>query len=131
MVVDTSAVMALLLGEPAAERIDELLSTADTVRMSAATLVEWMIVVESRKGADGVIRAERLLRRFDVEIVDVAEPVARLAIDGWRRFGKGRHRAGLNYGDCFAYALAIENDEPLLYVGTDFAQTDVTSALTA
>jgi ribonuclease VapC len=129
MVVDTSAVIALLLGEAEAESIDATLRAAHRSVMSAANHVELMMVVESRAGAEGVLIVESLLGRFDVSVEAVTQDVARLAIDGWRRFGKSRHPAGLNFGDCFSYGLAIALDEPLLFVGTGFALTDVRAAL--
>ena len=128
MVVDTSAIMALLLGEPEAAQVDSLLSTTATV-ISAANHVELMIVVESRAGAAGVLIADELMRRCEIGIEPITAQVAQLALDGWRRFGKGRHIAALNYGDCFSYGLALARSDSLLYVGSDFSQTDVESAL--
>ena len=93
--------------------------------ISAATLVETTIVVESRLGADGVLRLEQLLRTAEVATVAVDEVQARAASDAWRAFGKGRHPAALNLGDCFTYALAQVRDEPILCVGDDFARTDI------
>lgn len=129
MVVDTSAVVALLLGEPEAEAIDALLRSSAHTTISAANFVELMIVAESRSGAEGVLIVEALMRRLDIAIEAVTADVARSATDGWRRFGKGRHRAGLNYGDCFSYGLAIAKDNTLLFVGDDFSKTDVRPAL--
>lgn len=129
MVVDTSAVVALLLGEDAAERIDELLGGSEHCAMSAATLVELMIVVEARTGPAGVVIATRLLNRFGIEVAPLTEEVAQHALDGWRRFGRGRHPAGLNLGDAYSYGLAVARAEPLLFVGDDFARTDVQPAL--
>jgi ribonuclease VapC len=96
MVVDTSAIMALLLGEPEATRIDNLLSSTDQSVISAANHVELLMAVESRAGAEGVLLADEALRRLEIGIEDVTAEVARLAVDGWRRFGKGRHPAGLH-----------------------------------
>lgn len=129
MVVDTSAIVALLLGEQQAGQIDSVLAGEVRTTISAANYVELMVVAESRTGAEGALIVEQLLRTFDVGIEPVSPDIARGALDGWRRFGKGRHPAALNFGDCFSYGLAISRDEPLLYVGNDFAQTDVTSAL--
>ena len=125
MVVDTSALVALLLDEPMAGQIDALLQTAPTTRISAANHVELMIVVESRAGAAGALVVGELIRRFEIVVESVTPQLALAAVDGWRRFGKGRHPAGLNFGDCFSYALAMDRSEPLLFVGNDFAQTDV------
>jgi len=129
MVIDTSAVMAVLLNEPQRAAIEAAMN-ADPCCISAVTLVEVLIVAEARAGAEGAQIAEGLLDRFSVEVLAVGVGQAREAIAGWRRFGKGRHRAGLNLGDCFAYAAAIERDEPLLFVGQDFGLTDVVPALT-
>jgi ribonuclease VapC len=126
VVVDTSALVALLLGEPRAPEIATAFEAADSPAViSAATLVEATIVVESRLGADGVLRLEQLLRTAEVATVAVDEVQARAASDAWRAFGKGRHPAALNLGDCFTYALAQVRDEPILCVGDDFARTDI------
>jgi ribonuclease VapC len=98
-------------------------------RSARATRVEVAWVAEGRSGAEGARIADDLLDRFDVEVRPVDARVARTAINAWRRYGKGRHPAGLNFGDCFSYALAIELGESLLFVGDDFAQTDADSAL--
>ena len=127
MILDTSAIVALLLGEPESDRIEGLL-LVEPCRMSAATRVELGIVVEARSGAAGTQLLDELLARAQVEVVAVDADDARDAIAAWRRFGKGRHPAALNFGDCFAYALAQRSGEPLLFVGDDFAQTDVTPA---
>ncbi len=129
MVIDTSAVMAVLLNEPERSAIEAAMNS-DQCFMSAVTMVELLIVAEARAGAEGAQIAEGLLDRFSVETLTIGAAQAREAVAGWRRFGKGRHRAGLNLGDCFAYAAAIERDEPLLFIGQDFGQTDVVSALT-
>jgi ribonuclease VapC len=95
--------------------------------ISAATLVEATIVVESRLGGDGVVRLDQLLRAAEVATVVVDEIQARAASDAWRAFGMGRHPAALNLGDCFTYALAQLRDEPILCVGDDFARTDIST----
>lgn len=128
MVIDTSAVMAVLMGEPQRGAIESQLE-AGPCRISAATRVELALVAEGRSGAEGARIADELLERFDVEVYPVDARMARTAINGWRRYGKGRHPAGLNLGDCFSYALAIELSESLLFVGEDFSKTDVESAL--
>lgn len=128
MVVDTSALVALLLGEPHAADIAAAFESAGPAVVSAATLVEATIVVESRLGADGVVRLDQLLRTAEVAIVAVDEAQARAAADAWRSFGKGRHPAALNLGDCFTYALAQVRAEPVLCVGNDFARTDIDTA---
>ncbi len=124
MIVDTSAIVAVLLGEVGSEAIEASLMSS-TSSISAATRVELGIVVEARTGPIGVQLLDELLDRLAVEIVDVDEGQASEAIIAWRRFGKGRHPAGLNFGDTFAYALAMRRQEPLLFVGDDFSRTDV------
>jgi ribonuclease VapC len=125
MVVDTSALVALLLGEPEAGDIAGWLERARAPLISAATLVEVTIVVEARLGADGVLRLEQVLREAAIETVPLDVDQARAASDAWRAYGKGRHPAGLNLGDCYTYALARERGGPVLCVGDDFARTDV------
>ncbi len=129
MVVDTSAVVALLLNEPESNQIDDLLRSSTTSVISAVNYVELMMVVETRVGPAGVLLAEELLNRFEIQVMAVTAQVAQLASAGWRRFGKGRHSAALNLGDLFSYALAMTRSEPLLFVGDDFAKTDVRPAL--
>jgi len=128
MVIDTSAVMAVLLDEPERSAIEAALNK-EPCSISAVTLVELLIVAEARAGVEGARIVEALLDRLAVEVLDVGAAQAREAISGWRRFGRGRHSAHLNLGDCFAYASAIERGESLLFVGNDFSQTDVASAL--
>ena len=126
-VVDTSAIMAVLLDEPGGTEIEGKLVSEPCV-MSAATRVELGIVIESRAGAEGSQLLEELLNRIEIEIVPVDAAIAREAIVCWRRFGKGRHSAALNYGDTFSYALARHTGLPLLFLGDDFAKTDVLAA---
>ena len=129
VVLDTSAVAAVVFGEPDAEALLALmLAGAGDLRMSAATLVELGIVVEARHGNEGAEDLRLLLDRLGVEYVPVDVAQARTALAAWRRFGKGRHPAGLNLGDCFAYAVARAAAAPLLFKGRDFAQTDVAAA---
>ena len=125
MVIDTSAVLAILQDEPERRRFAESIEAADTTRMSAATWVESSMVVEARYGSDGLRDFDRLMERIAVEIVPVDLEQARAAREAFRRFGKGRHPAGLNFGDCFSYALARMLGETLLFKGTDFGQTDL------
>ena len=127
-VVDTSAIVAVLLEEPGSEAIERELLQGPCV-MSAATRVELGIVVEARVGAAGTQLLEELLARIDIRIAPVDEDHAREALVCWRRFGKGRHEAALNFGDTLAYALARQTGQPLLYVGNDFSRTDITAAL--
>ncbi len=130
MVVDTSALAAIILGEEDAEALlSALLHTDEVVRVSAATLVEATMVVEARHGPDAAGDLDLLLAKVDAEITSVDPDQGRLAVAAWRRFGKGRHPAALNLGDCFSYALARSAGETLLFKGRDFAQTDIGSAL--
>jgi ribonuclease VapC len=128
VVVDTSAIMAVLLDEPQRPAIEAALNNG-SASISAVTLVELLIVAEGRAGAEGARIAEALLERFAIDVVPVDTTQAREAIPGWRRFGSGRHPASLNLGDCFSYAAAILRGEQLLFVGNNFAQTDVVPAL--
>ncbi len=125
MVIDTSAVVAILLGEPDAMDFAAAIEQAGPRLMSAATLLEASIVVESRKGAEGARDLDLFVYRAGIEIVPVDQEQAEVARIAWRRFGKGRHAAGLNYGDCFAYALAKVSQAKLLYKGSDFGFTDL------
>jgi ribonuclease VapC len=125
MVIDTSAIAAILFKEPGFETLVERIEGSETLLISAASLVELSIVVESRKGEDGARDLDLWLYRAGVEIEPVDADQAAIARQAWRRFGKGRHPAGLNYGDCFAYALAKKTGLPLLYKGNDFSLTDL------
>lgn len=130
MILDTSAVVSILQDEPDGPSLQDALIDSDATAISAATLVEVGLVVEGRKGAPGLwSRVEKLMHDAEVEIVPFTAQHATLAIEGWRRFGKGRHPASLNFGDCFAYALAKSRNEPLLFKGNDFSQTDVKAAI--
>lgn len=126
IVVDTSAVVAILGNESDADDVIAALDVAEERLMSAATLVELGIVMEARLGPAGALAVDRFLRDGDVSVVAVDRRQADRALDGWRRFGKGRHQAALNLGDCFTYALAADRDLPLLCTGNDFGQTDLT-----
>ena len=128
MIIDSSAVLAVLYREPDAERYETAIATAQNCRMSVANVLETSIVVEGRGGAAAGHEFDAFLDRAGIALVPVmAEHIdtARLA---WRRFGKGNHPAGLNFGDCFAYALAKTTGEPLLFKGDDFALTDIEAA---
>lgn len=128
MVLDTSAVIAVLQDEATAADFVDLLVEAERLYFSTANLLEAAIVSQARYGDAGERELDVLLHRLAVEITPVTERHVEIARSAYRRFGKGRHSAGLNYGDCFAYALARALDEPLLYVGEDFSRTDVKSA---
>jgi len=125
IVVDTSALIAILLGEPDAADLAERIERADRRLLSAASLLEAAIVIESRKGDDGGRDIDLFIYRAGLEIVAVDADQAEVARAAWRRYGKGRHPAGLNYGDCFGYALAKVMGAKLLYKGDDFSRTDL------
>jgi ribonuclease VapC len=125
MIIDTSAIAAILFDEPEALALESKIAEDPIRLISAGTMIEAGIIIESRLGEPGGREFDLLLQRAAVEIVPVDQDQAEVARRGWRRFGKGRHPAGLNYGDCFAYALAITRDEPLLFKGNDFTKTDV------
>ena len=125
MIVDTSAVLAVLFAESDAERYERAIAAAARCRMSAANFFEASMVVESRAGAAGGDDLDYFMERGPIELEPVTAAQAHAARRAWRRFGKGNHPAGLNFGDCFAYALAEITREPLLFKGGDFARTDV------
>jgi len=126
MVIETSAIIAVLLNEANAIGIARAIESCSPRLLSAANLLEASIVIESRKGEAGGRELDLLIYRAAIEIVAVDQDQAEIARLAWRRFGKGRHPAGLNYGDCFAYALAKSRRLPLLFQGDDFSQTDIT-----
>ena len=125
MVLDTSALVAILHNEPERPMFIEALEATDSRRLSAATLVEISIVIEVRRGAEGLRDLDLFLTTAGIDLVAVDSDQAHMARRAFSRFGKGRHRAGLNYGDCFSYALAMVVGEPLLFKGDDFGHTDV------
>lgn len=129
MIVDTSAIIAIGNREPDSDRLLYALSTADHLKISAATWVELGIVVDAREDPLVARRADNLLNELGVEIEPVTMEQAMIARQAYRDFGKGRHAAGLNFGDCFSYALAKATAEPLLFKGTDFSHTDIESRL--
>lgn len=128
MVIDTSVLVALLLNEADAGRMAAAIELASVRLLSAASFLETAIVIETRKGEIGGRELELLLYRASIEVAPVDHDQAEIARRAWRQFGKGRHRAGLNYGDCFAYALARQRRLPLLFTGDDFARTDIARA---
>src|SRR6185312_12728786 len=125
MVVDTSAVLAILLGEREAEAFARAIEAADTCRISAANFVEAAIVIDTRGDAVASRQFDLFMRRAAIRVEAVTLEQTEVARQAYRDFGKGRHSAGLNFRDCFSYALAKVLDEPLLFKGTDFGQTDV------
>jgi ribonuclease VapC len=125
MVIDTSALVAVILSEPEAESFRAALSKPELRLMSAVNWFELMMVLESRHPQLAVDRVEFVLKSLDVQIVPFDHRHMEQAREAWRRFGKGRHPAGLNMADCAAYATAVIAGEPLLFKGGDFSQTDV------
>ena len=128
MIIDTSAVLAVLFGEPDAGRYEEAIAAAWPRRMSMVALLEAAMVVEVRGGAAAGQELDTLLERSEIELAPVTPEHANAARRAWRRFGKGNHPAALNFGDCFAYALAKTAGEPLLFKGEDFSRTDIEAA---
>lgn len=125
MVIDTSALVAMLADESEAEHLEACV-TDDPVRMmSTASYLEAAIVIESRFGESGGRELDLWLHRASVDLVAVDADQAEAARAAYRKYGKGRHRAGLNYGDCFSYALAKISGQPLLFKGNDFGLTDI------
>ena len=129
MVIDTSAFLAILQDEPDRTAFSEEIAAAAVRRTSAATFLETSMVIESRHGAEGIQWLDMLIESAGIEVVAFDLAQARIARRAFADFGKGRHPAGLNYGDCFAYALARQLGEPLLCKGNDFSRTDLDLAL--
>jgi ribonuclease VapC len=128
MIVDTSAVLAILFNESDAETYARAISEADAPRISAASFVEAAVVVEAQTTETGSRQFDAFFRRAGIVIEPVTEEQAHAARQAYTDFGKGRHAARLNFGDCFAYALAKVTGEPLLFKGGDFRKTDVKAA---
>ena len=129
MIVDSSALLAVVLKEPDIARYLEAMLAADRLRMSAANWFEAAMVVESRGDATVRARFDEFVRVSGIELVPVSVAQAEAAREAWRSFGRGQHAAKLNFGDCFAYALARTEAAPLLFKGNDFPQTDIEPAL--
>ena len=129
MVVDSSALMAILRGEPEEPAFRNAIRTAANRLLGAPTRVEASMVALGRRGEPGLEQMQALIERLELEVVALSDDHAKLTIEAFRRFGKGRHSAGLNYGDCFSYALAKATGEPLLFKGDDFSQTDIKRAV--
>jgi ribonuclease VapC len=129
MVIDTSALIAILFGEPEALSFTRAIADESRKLISAFNALETGIVVEARKGEAGGRELDLLLHRAQIEIVAMNADQAELARTAWRKYGKGNHPAGLNIGDCCAYALAKYSVEPLLFKGDDFSQTDIRTAI--
>ena len=129
MIVDTSAVLAVLFDEADARRYAEAMAGAETCRLSAASWLEAGITVDSQAGAAAGRQLDAFVKRAGLVIEPVTLEQAELARQAYFDFGKGRHPAGLNFGDVFAYALAKSTGEPLLFKGEDFARTDIEAAI--
>ena len=130
MVIDTSALIAILFGEPEAEVFSRAVADDPKKLISVFNALETGIVVEAKKGETGGRELDLLLHRVRIEIVAINVDQVELARSAWRNYGKGNHPAGLNIGDCCAYALAKYSGEPLLFKGDDFKQTDIRSVFT-
>jgi ribonuclease VapC len=128
MIIDTSALVAVLEQEAEAERIAHTLASTSERMLSAANLVEVAIVMQARRGDDGARDLDLLLAKLKVDIADVTAGQAEIARKAFRRYGRARHPANLNFGDCFAYALAKDKSATLLFKGDDFSRTDVMPA---
>jgi ribonuclease VapC len=129
MILDTSSVIAILAGEPDSELYIEAISRVPRCRISAGNFLELSIVIEAHFGAEVLRQCDALFRRAGIVIEPVTVEQAHTARQAFHDFGKGRHPAALDYGDCFAYALAKSTGEPLLFKGEDFKKTDILSAL--
>jgi ribonuclease VapC len=128
VIVDTSVIIAILRDEQDADTMGDVLAQAEVRRMSAVSYVEAAVVVDSNRNPVLSRRFDDLLRDVQIAVEPVTLNQARIAREAYRDFGKGRHRAGLNFGDCFAYALAKEKGETLLFKGQDFCHTDIEAA---
>lgn len=126
MVIDTSALVAILYGEPDADRLAAAIEQDPVRLISTATALEAFLVIESALDEEGVRELDLLIHQSAIERVPFTDDHLRLARQAFRQYGKGRHPAALNFGDCFSYALSIARDEPLLFKGNDFSRTDVT-----
>lgn len=125
MIVDASALVAIILREPEADRFTGAIAEANSKHIAALNWLELLIAAESRRGAPGREDAENLVQKLELEILALDREQLQAARAAWQRFGKGRHPARLNLGDCCAYAASVTTGEPLLFKGNDFALTDV------
>ena len=129
MVIDTSALVAILCNEPEAATFEAAIERDPVRLVSAATLLEVGVVIETRFGEVGGRELDLLIHKAQIEVAPFDQEQAEVARDAYRTFGKGRHPASLNYGDCFSYALSSVRGESLLFKGEDFGKTDIKSAL--
>jgi ribonuclease VapC len=125
VVIDTSALIAILLGEPEAEAFADAIAEDNRRLMSAFSLLETSIVIEAKKGERGSRELDLLVHRTKIQIVSMDSEQVELAKSAWKTYGKGRHSAGLNIGDCCSYALSKHSNEALLFKGDDFSHTDI------
>ncbi|PYE30074.1 MULTISPECIES: type II toxin-antitoxin system VapC family toxin [unclassified Rhizobium] len=128
MVIDTSAIVAILRDEPEAARLEKAL-VSDPIRLVPATCVlEARMVMVSRRGEHALAEIDLWLSKIEADILPVDADLVEVATQAWLTYGKGRHPASLNFANCFSYALAKRADEPLLFIGTDFSRTDIEAA---
>lgn len=128
MVIDTSALLSIFLGEPERKKYLELILQAERRLVAAANVLETGIVLEARRGEAAGREFDLFLLQAGLEIVPTDLDQVEIARVAWRRYGKGQHQAALNFGDCFAYALAKVSGEPILFKGNDFSHTDLAPA---
>jgi ribonuclease VapC len=129
MVIDTSALLAIFLDEPERKEFLELITEAEVRLISASNVLETGLVLEARRGEAAGREFDLFVHQAGLEIVATDAEQVEIARAAWRKYGKGRHKAGLNFGDCFAYALAKGSSEPLLFKGADFTHTDLIPAM--
>jgi ribonuclease VapC len=129
MILDTSTLAAIFFGEPEAAQYTQIIHDAEECLISAANFIELSMVIEGQIGTDALRQCDMFLRRAGIVIEPVTVEQAYIARQAFHDFGKGRHRAALNFGDCFAYALAKVTGQPLLFKGADFDKTDIVAAL--
>ena len=125
MIIDSSAIIAILTNEPERKAFNTAIESADYRAMSAASFVETSIVLEARYGYEGIRDLDLFIAKAEIEVVPVDLNQAHIARNAFHEYGKGRHPAKLNYGDCFSYALAKAAQQPLLFKGNDFSETDL------
>jgi len=128
MIIDSSVIIAILLGEPQSEELAQAIAADPKRLICAVTALECSIVIQAKKGNPGTRELDLLLYQAKIQTVDMNNDQVNLAREAYNKYGKGRHRAALNLGDCCSYALSAYLGEPLLYKGEDFSQTDITKA---
>jgi ribonuclease VapC len=128
VIIDSSAIVAIVLREPGWERLVDRIGSRDTCAIGAPTLVETGLVLTAKMGKKASSVLSRLLQETGITTIPFAEEHWQMAVEAYARFGKGRHAAGLNFGDCLTYAVARLAERPLLFVGDDFSRTDLTAA---